>query len=58
MNTDRNAPRTVRTQSIMTEITGLKGPCIGCTECTGVCAALIDALTVPGVVLDTRRSDA
>jgi len=28
------------------------GPCIGCNDCTGLCSALIDALTLPDIILN------
>jgi formate hydrogenlyase subunit 6/NADH:ubiquinone oxidoreductase subunit I len=32
------------------------GPCIGCTDCRGVCAALIEAFALPDAVLAKSRS--
>lgn len=29
--------------------------CIGCTHCKGLCAELIEALTLPDVILKQRR---
>ncbi|MEN9062934.1 hypothetical protein [Ponticoccus litoralis] len=32
------------------------GPCLGCPGCRGICAALIEALSVPEVVLNRGGS--
>ncbi len=34
------------------QIGSLQGPCIGCSGCTGLCNALIDALTLPDIILN------
>ncbi|MEQ9241041.1 hypothetical protein [Roseovarius indicus] len=33
------------------ELASLRGNCIGCTGCKGPCAALLEALALPGYVL-------
>lgn len=43
-----------RTAALTTEITKLNGPCIGCTECDGLCKELIEALVVPELVLSKK----
>lgn len=58
MKVERTASNDVHTSSVMTQIAQLHGPCMGCTECTGICAALLDALTVPDLVLTQRRAEA
>ncbi len=40
-----------RTTTLARTIGQLSGPCVGCTGCTGLCAALIDAITVPDLIL-------
>ena len=46
------APRTTR---LAEEVSELGGPCVGCTGCPGLCAALLEALTVPSFVLGRGR---
>ncbi len=36
-------------------IAGIKGPCIGCTSCRGLCQALIDMASLPEAVLNRDR---
>lgn len=43
-----HAPRTTATA---TEIAQLHGPCVGCFDCRGLCAELIEALTLPDIIL-------
>jgi len=43
-----NAPRT---EALARDVAGLLGPCIGCTGCRGVCAAMIDAMVLPDLIL-------
>lgn len=57
MDIDRSAPNTIHTDPLMASMSQLQGPCIGCTECTGFCAALLEALTLPDMILDPRRKD-
>jgi len=46
------APRTV---ALSTEIAKLNGPCIGCTDCDGLCKELIEALVVPDLILSKSQ---
>lgn len=39
------------------ELAALNGPCVGCADCKGLCAPLIDALTLPDLVLSKGRSE-
>ncbi len=43
-----HAPRTAR---LARELARLQTPCIGCSECRGLCHALIEALVLPEVIL-------
>ena len=52
MKISRNKVETPNLNSLSDQIVGLQGPCVGCTNCTGMCQALIDALTVPDVILN------
>lgn len=54
MSITRQAGAAPNTADLAQQISGLSQPCVGCTECQGVCEALIDALVIPGVVLKSR----
>ena len=55
MDIDRTEATTRRTEMLASELSTLNGPCVGCTECKGLCRALIDALTVPHLVLSGKH---
>ncbi|MDF1802402.1 hypothetical protein [Thalassovita sp.] len=44
-----NAPRTV---AVGNEVASLGGTCVGCTDCRGLCQALIEVMTFPEVILN------
>ncbi len=50
MTTHRMAGHAPRVAA-MAEDLGRIGACIGCEDCRGLCAALIEALSLPGAVL-------
>ena len=52
METERKVGHAPRTQAIGEELTTIQGPCIGCKGCTGLCAVLLEAMSVPDVVLN------
>jgi len=45
-----------RVTAVAKELTMLQGPCVGCPGCTGLCAALIDALTLPDLILAKSKA--
>ncbi|MEP2533017.1 hypothetical protein [Shimia sp.] len=51
----RSTTPTHQTSSISREIACLTGPCIGCTDCRGLCNALIEAITLPDTILSKTR---
>jgi hypothetical protein len=55
MNINRSKAETPRLNALSVEISQLNGPCVGCADCVGLCMALIDALTLPEVVLSKKR---
>ena len=55
MNIVRSKPDTSHTSSLAVELGSLQGPCVGCTDCVGLCADLIDVLLIPDVVLSKKR---
>ena len=40
-----------RSEDLARELSRLTGPCVGCRECRGLCAALIEALVLPDIIL-------
>ncbi len=51
MDITRSQADTPNADRLSVQINGLKGPCVGCSDCVGMCRALIDALTVPDAIL-------
>lgn len=51
MNISRLVASAPRTNAIAIELSKLNGPCVGCTDCKGLCKELIDALVLPDVIL-------
>lgn len=56
MFVSRHIAQAPRTEALASEIAKLNAPCIGCTNCNGLCRELIDALVVPDLVL-TKSND-
>ncbi len=54
MDIDRRIAHAPRSRALAGQIAGLRGGCVGCTDCTGLCLALIEALILPGVVLKEK----
>ena len=57
MKIDRKAGWAPRTATVAREMGELQGPCVGCRDCRGLCPALIEAMTLPEIVLG-RGADA
>ena len=55
MHISRNKAAAPKVQALATEVSGLQGPCVGCTNCVGLCDALIDALVLPELILSRKR---
>ena len=51
MKISRTKVETPNMNNLSDQIVGLQGPCVGCEGCTGMCQALIDALTLPDLIL-------
>ena len=54
MIVDRKIATAPRTEALAHDVAGLADPCIGCEGCRGVCAAMIDAMVLPDLILATR----
>lgn len=44
-----------RSRKVAKEIGDLQGACIGCPGCDGLCMALLDAMTVPEMILNRSK---
>lgn len=55
MSIDRLAGFAPRTRALASDLAVLQGPCVGCTDCEGLCRELIEALVLPDVVLGKGR---
>ena len=56
MERDRQIAHAPRSRALAGQIAGLRGGCVGCTECAGLCTALIEALTLPGMILKEKQA--
>lgn len=45
-----------RARALGHELARLEGDCVGCKNCTGICTALLEALTLPDFVLKEREA--
>ncbi|WIY26942.1 hypothetical protein [Parasedimentitalea psychrophila] len=52
MKIRRDRAATPRIEHLALQVSSLQGPCVGCQNCTGLCMALIDALTLPDIILN------
>ncbi|MDK3071668.1 hypothetical protein QO034_00970 [Sedimentitalea sp. JM2-8] len=55
MNISRLVAAAPRTAALSLELSKLNGPCVGCTDCNGLCKELIEALIVPDVILSRKH---
>ena len=55
MQINRSKAETPHVNSLSSEISDLQGPCVGCTDCVGLCLPLIEALVVPDIILSKKR---
>lgn len=46
-----------RTAALASEIAKLNNPCVGCSDCNGLCKELIEALVLPDIIL-SKKPDA
>lgn len=52
----RDRGETEKTEALAAQITTLNAPCVGCSDCRGICQALLEAMTVPDIILGSTRS--
>lgn len=51
MEIERTIGEAPRTRELAGDLSSLRGPCIGCRDCSSLCHELIDMLIVPKIVL-------
>lgn len=56
MQIERKTGYAPKVETIAAAAALVKGPCIGCPGCRGMCDALIEALSVPEAVLNLSGS--
>jgi len=56
MEIERNIAHAPRTRALAGNVAGLRGGCVGCKECSGLCEALIEALTLPDMILKEKSA--
>ena len=56
MKTERRIAYAPHVAVLSRDLAALRGPCLGCTGCKGLCATLIDALVIPDLVLAPARA--
>lgn len=56
MQTKRTIGSAPRTTALALDISHLNTPCIGCTDCQGICAVLIETMQLPELLLRNRAA--
>ncbi|WP_428926875.1 hypothetical protein [Marinibacterium sp. SX1] len=51
MKIDRSFVPSPRSQELLAKLDDIHGPCLGCADCNGFCAELIEALMLPDAVI-------
>lgn len=51
MIVSRTTAATPICETVRADISQISGPCVGCKDCLGLCAALIDVLFLPDLIL-------
>lgn len=52
MNIERQVANAPRTAAVGSAVTAMGGTCVGCTNCRGLCHALIEVITFPDAILN------
>ena len=55
MQINRSKPETPKLEALAGQVSALQGPCVGCSDCVGLCTALIDTLVLPDMILTKRH---
>ena len=56
MKIERHSGHAPRSRALATQIAAMPSQCVGCEGCEGVCAALIDAMILPELILKDRAA--
>ena len=56
MQIRRDIAHAPRARALGRQIATLQGGCVGCENCAGLCTALLEALTLPDLVLKEREA--
>ena len=51
----RNRGEIKRSEALAERIANLGTPCLGCRDCRGLCAALLEAMVIPDVILNDEH---
>ncbi|MBY6056907.1 hypothetical protein [Leisingera daeponensis] len=55
MQISRSKATAPMVKALAAALSGLRRPCVGCSNCAGLCDALIDALVLPDLILSRKR---
>lgn len=56
MEIDRLVGQAPRAERLAQQLAAMQGPCVGCSGCRGLCSALIEAVSLPDVILRRDRT--
>ena len=56
MQIRRDIAHAPRARALGRTVAGLRGGCVGCEGCAGLCTALLEALTLPDLVLKEKQA--
>ena len=56
MQIDRDIAHAPRSRALGHKVARLQGGCVGCRDCSGLCAALLEVLTLPDLVLKEKSA--
>ena len=56
MDIQRSKPDQTHTTALSAALGDLHNPCVGCANCNGLCADLIDVLMIPDIILSRKRA--
>lgn len=57
MTITRSPAVTERSEELVQRIAGMGAPCVGCTDCRGLCHELIEAIVVPEIILHPAQGN-
>ena len=54
LNITRSRGETRRSNDLAAQVAGLGTPCVGCSNCRGLCVELIEAMVLPEIILSGK----